>query len=264
MTPWCSLEAWRGQRLQHRVPAAGVPDHVPVTHANAFGNCQNRDSVDVSAAAEFYGASSGYGISIYDTSVGGWVQEMGTSAASPMVAAIFTRVGVATATSNDLGFIYTTSRPSTTSPQGTNAIGNSCTDAQLRGGRRLGRTHGRGHAQRRQARPGRHAQHATGSSSGGGPTAVASTAAPSTTGQRLRLGRPGRLRLGRSEAAAGARVRRRHRLGRQLEQVGVRVHHGRLHGLAFDALGLLAMGAGALAIARRRRSRSGRPSSSIR
>jgi MYXO-CTERM domain-containing protein len=75
------------------------------SNPGAFGTCTMRDSVDVSAAAEFNSGNGG-GISEYDSSEGGWVIVTGTSAASPTVAAIFTRVGVAEAVSNDLGFPY--------------------------------------------------------------------------------------------------------------------------------------------------------------
>jgi subtilase family serine protease len=75
------------------------------TNPGAFGACQNRDSVDLASAAEFVGGSGG--ISTYDTASGGWNASIGTSAASPTVAAIFVRIGIAEATSNDMGFPYT-------------------------------------------------------------------------------------------------------------------------------------------------------------
>jgi MYXO-CTERM domain-containing protein len=74
------------------------------SHAGAFGTCTNRDSNDVSAAAEYFPTTGNGGIAEYDQ---GWQPVVGTSAASPMVAAIFTRLGVAVAVSNDFGFVYT-------------------------------------------------------------------------------------------------------------------------------------------------------------
>jgi MYXO-CTERM domain-containing protein len=59
-----------------------------------FGPCKLRASVDVSAAAEFYG-DGGAGIAAYVTDAGGWGTYVGTSAASPMVAAILVRLGLA-------------------------------------------------------------------------------------------------------------------------------------------------------------------------
>jgi MYXO-CTERM domain-containing protein len=56
-----------------------------------FGTCKMRASVDVSAAAEFDPG----GIAAYDQDDGGWNAVVGTSAASPMVAAIMARLGLA-------------------------------------------------------------------------------------------------------------------------------------------------------------------------
>ena len=73
--------------------------------ASKFGACTLRDSVDVSAAAE--SSINGGGIAEYSAATGGWAVVVGTSAASPMVAGIFTRLGLTDAISADLGFIYT-------------------------------------------------------------------------------------------------------------------------------------------------------------
>jgi MYXO-CTERM domain-containing protein len=61
----------------------------------SFGPCTMRASVDVSAAAEFYPEGEGGGIAAYDQDDGGWNSVVGTSAASPMMAAIMVRLGLA-------------------------------------------------------------------------------------------------------------------------------------------------------------------------
>src|SRR6202035_4348507 len=72
--------------------------------ASKFTGCSMRASSDVSAAA---GTSSNVGgIAEYYTPNGGWSVVVGTSAATPIVAAVFTRLGLTEAISNDLGFIY--------------------------------------------------------------------------------------------------------------------------------------------------------------
>jgi hypothetical protein len=65
------------------------------------GSCSMRASVDVSAAADYQappgadgGATSGGGILVYQGTAG-WEQVVGTSAASPFVAALLTRIGYA-------------------------------------------------------------------------------------------------------------------------------------------------------------------------
>jgi MYXO-CTERM domain-containing protein len=57
----------------------------------SFGTCKMRASVDVSAAAEFDPG----GIAAYDQDDGGWNSVVGTSAASPLVAAMMVRLGLA-------------------------------------------------------------------------------------------------------------------------------------------------------------------------
>jgi len=63
----------------------------------SFGACAKRASTDLSAAAEFCPpAGCGYGgIAAFDVDDGGWAPVVGTSAASPLVAAIMVRVGLA-------------------------------------------------------------------------------------------------------------------------------------------------------------------------
>ncbi len=72
---------------------------------SSFGSCANRASVDLSAAADFAPGSQGGGIASYD-SHHQWMAMVGTSAASPLVAAILTRVGLAAEIANDLGWVY--------------------------------------------------------------------------------------------------------------------------------------------------------------
>jgi MYXO-CTERM domain-containing protein len=74
-----------------------MPGYQSATSFN-FGACttnNERAGVDISAAAEFY-PSSGYGgIASYCADEGGWVPIVGTSAASPFVAALMVRLGLA-------------------------------------------------------------------------------------------------------------------------------------------------------------------------
>jgi MYXO-CTERM domain-containing protein len=65
--------------------------------------CSKRATADISAAANFNDNGTATGIGIY--AGGMFTAAEGTSAASPLVAAIFTRLGLTTAASNDLGWI---------------------------------------------------------------------------------------------------------------------------------------------------------------
>jgi subtilase family serine protease len=82
-----------------------MPDYQKRFGAGHFGKCGKRASVDVAAASNFAPGTGGGGIATYE-SRNQWVPMVGTSAAAPLVAAILTRVGVAAATSNDLGLVY--------------------------------------------------------------------------------------------------------------------------------------------------------------
>jgi hypothetical protein len=73
--------------------------------ASHFGSCTHRASADLSAAADFTPGGQGGGIASYDSRDHWWAM-LGTSAASPLVAAILTRVGVAAKIANDLGWVY--------------------------------------------------------------------------------------------------------------------------------------------------------------
>jgi MYXO-CTERM domain-containing protein len=74
-------------------------------NAGAFGSCTMRASVDVSAAAQFSTTRGEFAIAEYD-SVDGWLPVVGTSAASPMMAGLFTRLGLTDAVSSDIGWVY--------------------------------------------------------------------------------------------------------------------------------------------------------------
>ena len=60
-----------------------------------FGSCTMRASVDLSAAAQFAPSARGGGIAAYDADGGGWNAVEGTSAATPLTAAIMVRLGLA-------------------------------------------------------------------------------------------------------------------------------------------------------------------------
>jgi MYXO-CTERM domain-containing protein len=67
----------------------------------SFGPCVERASVDLSAAAQFNPTATGGGIASYAADYG-WVSVEGTSAASPLVAAIMVRLGLAGKDNHDL------------------------------------------------------------------------------------------------------------------------------------------------------------------
>jgi hypothetical protein len=67
----------------------------------SFGSCTMRAAVDVSAAAEFLDGTGG-GIAVYDADDGGWNSFVGTSASSPLVAAILVRLGLASQDNHSL------------------------------------------------------------------------------------------------------------------------------------------------------------------
>ena len=105
------------------------------THASAFGTCAKRATNDISAAAEFTpssGAQSGGGIAEYSSTQGGWGAVVGTSAATPEVAGILTRLGLVTQVSSDLGFVYENIAAFNDVTSGTNAASPSdCTNAVM-------------------------------------------------------------------------------------------------------------------------------------
>ncbi len=60
-----------------------------------FGSCTMRASVDLSAAAQFSPSARGGGIAAYNADDNGWNAVEGTSAATPLTAAIMVRLGLA-------------------------------------------------------------------------------------------------------------------------------------------------------------------------
>jgi MYXO-CTERM domain-containing protein len=103
------------------------------THANAFGGCNKRAAVDVSAAAEFSVGQFGGAIAEYD-SVDGWVAVVGTSAASPMVAGLFTRLGLIDAISGNMGWVYDNMSAFNDVTSGNNDLGGGCTSILCKAG----------------------------------------------------------------------------------------------------------------------------------
>jgi subtilase family serine protease len=76
------------------------------------GSCaaNHRASVDVSAAADYQDAEGGAGILVYCGAgcgrKGGFMQVVGTSASTPIVAGILARIGLATRVGSDPGLLY--------------------------------------------------------------------------------------------------------------------------------------------------------------
>ena len=70
--------------------------------------CNFRGTADISAAATFFSGGTETAIGVYFTNsgVGTYGGFVGTSASSPLVAAIFARLNLTTSASNDLGFMY--------------------------------------------------------------------------------------------------------------------------------------------------------------
>jgi MYXO-CTERM domain-containing protein len=94
----------------------------------SFGTCKMRASVDVSAAAEFDPG----GIASYDQDDGGWNSVVGTSAASPLVAAIMVRLGLAGTDNHALLYSHISAFNDITSGDDYSACGGSvmCTAAK--------------------------------------------------------------------------------------------------------------------------------------
>jgi MYXO-CTERM domain-containing protein len=101
---------------------------------NAFGSCTKRATVDVSAAAEFAPGAFAGAIAEYD-SVNDWVPVVGTSAASPMVAGIFTRLGLTDAVSGNLGWVYDNITAFNDITSGTNDVEDTCTSVMCKAGK---------------------------------------------------------------------------------------------------------------------------------
>jgi subtilase family serine protease len=106
-------------------------------NAGVFGTCTKRASVDMAAAAE-YSVSGGSvysgAIAEYDTN-DGWGQVVGTSAASPMVAAIFTRLGAIDAISANLGWVYQNMSAFNDVTSGNNDLTGTCSSVLCKAGK---------------------------------------------------------------------------------------------------------------------------------
>jgi MYXO-CTERM domain-containing protein len=97
-------EGQNGQDITTSGCSAEYP--VPSWQAAALSGsgCSGRATADVSAAATFASGGQETAINVYQ---GGWQSVEGTSASSPMVAGILTRLGLTDAISNNLGWVYT-------------------------------------------------------------------------------------------------------------------------------------------------------------
>jgi len=103
-------------------------------NAGAFGSCSKRASVDVSAAAEFSRVDGEYAIAEYD-SVNGWGGVVGTSAASPMVAGLFTRLGLIDAVSANIGWVYENISAFNDVTSGNNDLNGTCASVMCKAGK---------------------------------------------------------------------------------------------------------------------------------
>jgi len=122
-----------GSGCSTEFPMPGFQSSFLASHAGAFGACKQRASVDVSAAATFSGAQGEQGIAEYD-SQDLWGAVVGTSAATPMVAGILTRLGLAAQVSRDLGFPYANLSAFNDVTTGNDLVGNACPDMNCAAG----------------------------------------------------------------------------------------------------------------------------------
>lgn len=95
---------------QQDVTTSGCSTEFPTppwqTAAIAGSTCTHRATADIAAAATFSSGGSTQAIAIYGTAIGGWIQVEGTSASSPIVAGLLTRLGLTDAISANLGWVY--------------------------------------------------------------------------------------------------------------------------------------------------------------
>ncbi len=96
-----------------------------------FGHCGNspamRATSDLSVAGEFVSGGQTQGVAIYSQ---GWGVSLGTGVASPLLAGILVRLGVAEAMSSNLGFVYEHASAFNDVTSGNDNIGSTtCTDA---------------------------------------------------------------------------------------------------------------------------------------
>lgn len=107
-----------------------MPAYQTAFGATKFGSCTMRASVDVSAAAEYSpgnGDATQGGIAAYDA-FDGFSAVTGTSAAAPLVAALFVRIGIAVPISKDFGFVYKNAASFNDITTGNNDPDNLCND----------------------------------------------------------------------------------------------------------------------------------------
>lgn len=93
-----SETAWTGTSTsQNGATGSGCSKYISKPSYQT-GACTKRMESDISAVAD-----PSTGVAIYDSNFGGWGEIGGTSASSPMIAAMFTRLGVARAVSQHAG-----------------------------------------------------------------------------------------------------------------------------------------------------------------
>lgn len=100
---------------------------------NAFGACTHRAANDVSAAAEFVSDNNASGIATYDAT-DGWFAAVGTSAATPLLAALLTRLGLTDVVSADLGWVYANRAAFNDVTSGNDDVTGTCTDVMCQAG----------------------------------------------------------------------------------------------------------------------------------
>lgn len=126
-----------GSGCSTEFPMPGYQKTFLAANASAFGTCAKRASVDISAAAEFSTTSGGAfsgAIAEYD-SVNEWGQVVGTSAASPLIAGLFTRLGLIDVASADLGWVYENIASFNDVTSGNNDLGGTCTTVMCKAGK---------------------------------------------------------------------------------------------------------------------------------
>ena len=95
--------------------------------------CSNRATADISAAAAFNNAS-GQPVAIASYSSGQWQPVEGTSASSPLVAAILTRLGLTDQVSASFGFLYQNIAAFHDVTTGADGSGSTCTNKLCKSG----------------------------------------------------------------------------------------------------------------------------------
>ena len=168
----------------------------PVGGACGAGPAAKKATADLAAAASFTLSGTKEGIALIQA--GTWYQGEGTSASSPIVAGIFTRLGLAVTVSNNLGWVYTNAqavqRPRVAELSGgpgrredRRAQRSVHAAHPMHGRRQLGRPLGGRLAERDEARERREFEQQAGSSSGSssGSSKLARARAGAASGSRL-------------------------------------------------------------------------------